>query len=59
MQRSELVNHNCTLISESEILFSDGFCQTVEQKRRERINEKLKTLQQLIPNGTKVSLTVL
>lgn len=33
---------------------SDGFCHALKQKRRERINEKLRILQQLIPNGTKV-----
>lgn len=35
--------------------FSDGICDASQQKRRERINEKLRVLQQLIPNGTKVS----
>ncbi|KAL6643623.1 hypothetical protein ACP70R_018389 [Stipagrostis hirtigluma subsp. patula] len=30
--------------------------QYAKQKRRERINEKLKILQQLIPNGTKVDI---
>ncbi|TKW01963.1 hypothetical protein SEVIR_8G213400v4 [Setaria viridis] len=29
------------------------------KKRRERINEKLKTLQQLIPNGTKVDMSTM
>jgi hypothetical protein len=28
-----------------------------KQKRRERINEKLKVLQKLVPNGTKVRVS--
>jgi hypothetical protein len=30
-----------------------------EQKRRERINERLKTLQTLVPNGTKVDMSTM
>ena len=29
------------------------------QKRREKINERLKTLQNLVPNGTKVDISTL
>lgn len=29
------------------------------KRRRERINEKLRTLQQLIPNGTKVDMSTM
>jgi hypothetical protein len=37
------------------VIFSDE-CKlmSILQKRRERINERLKTLQNLVPNGTKV-----
>jgi hypothetical protein len=31
----------------------------LEQKRRERINERLKTLQTLVPNGTKVDMSTM
>jgi len=29
------------------------------QKRRERINDRLKTLQSLVPNGTKVDISTM
>jgi len=32
---------------------------SILQKRRERINEKLKTLQNLVPNGTKVDISTM
>jgi hypothetical protein len=48
MQRSELVNFNLSSMTEP-------LCHNFKQKRRERINDKLRLLQQLIPNGTKVS----
>jgi len=41
----------CCLKVDSEI-----FLLLVMQKRRERINERLKVLQNLVPNGTKASL---
>ncbi|PWZ04539.1 Transcription factor bHLH84 [Zea mays] len=31
----------------------------IQLRRRERINEKLRTLQQLIPNGTKVDMSTM
>ena len=34
-------------------------CSLVMQKRRERINERLKILQNLVPNGTKVDISTM
>jgi hypothetical protein len=33
---------------------SDHFMSCLKQKRRQKINERLRILQELIPNGTKV-----
>lgn len=41
-------------ISNSEFIISEFFPFNTEQRRRDRINEKMKALQELIPNSNKV-----
>uniref|UniRef100_A0A0D9XZQ7 BHLH domain-containing protein n=1 Tax=Leersia perrieri TaxID=77586 RepID=A0A0D9XZQ7_9ORYZ len=59
----QMMNHSkevCTAISDLFNLVSDLIMQCLQkQKRRQRINERLKILQELIPNGTKVDISTM
>ncbi|KAJ0700612.1 putative transcription factor bHLH family [Helianthus annuus] len=52
-----ILQTNISFLTDIEIIHKSASCSY--QKRRERINERLRTLQKLVPNGTKVDISTM
>ncbi|KAM0925721.1 hypothetical protein ACQ4PT_003986 [Festuca glaucescens] len=54
-----VIGHKRVSCMDEQVKKTSKKSRTVPSKRRERINEKLRVLQQLIPNGTKVDISTM